>query len=498
MKNRILLLIAVFALPLFMQANNIRVKLNSYTAATKQLNITLAWDNSWHDGSGTFRDAAWLFVKYKDVNNGEWQHAILTNPTSANNLLTDTLSGANVKFDVLGKNPNTAGVAGSRGFIIRRAKSTNTATQYSAEYAGNYNVAISLNVTLATTGGALLANPEIRVYALEMVDIPAGAYYVGDGTPNSYIETNTTTNSPFAVTSETSQVPFSNSSPTTYLATGFPRATYEYYMLKYEVSNEAFSEYMNTLTRAQQNLIANTNLTAASSGAQNVIASDYGHVKATVTSLTDPAIFGCDANNNGVFNEINDGQNNGVIIEKMNMGIGYLDWAALRIMTAYEYEKACRGPVYPVQNEYAWGSAVMGNGTPDVDLFGPNESMSVPVDGPRSPFNQSVRNGAYAKPTGATRLNSGGSYYGVMELGNSCGELSAGYGYTGADTWLTTGPGNPVNSDGIFTTPVAQSLLSHHNAVSFNPTQRVSDATYFYSSSSIIQSAIVGIRGILK
>ncbi len=497
MKNRILLLMAVFALPLFMQANNIRVKLNSYTAATKQLNITLAWDNSWHDGSGTFRDAAWLFVKYKDVNNGEWQHAILTNPTSTNNLLTDTLSGANVKFDVLGKNPNTAGVAGSRGFIIRRAKSTNTATQYSAEYAGNYNVAMSFNVTLATTGNALLANPEIRVYALEMVDIPAGAYYAGDGSPNSYIQANTTTNAPFIVSNETSQVPFTQTTPATYLAAGFPRATYEYYMLKYEVSNEAFSEYMNTLTRAQQNLIANGGLTNAASGAQNVIARDYGYIKANVTNLTEAAVFGCDANNNGVFNELNDGQNNGVIIEKMNMGIGYLDWAALRIMTGYEYEKACRGPLYPVPNEYAWGSAVMNLSIIDVDNFGPNESPSVPVDGPRSTYNQSVRNGAYAKPTGATRLNSGGSYYGVMELGNSCGELSAGYGYYGADSWLTSGPGNPLNSDGIFTTPVSHTLASHHQAVSFNPTQRVSDASYSYGSSPI-QVAIVGIRGILK
>lgn len=121
----------------------------------------------------------------------------------------------------------------------------------------------------------------------------------------------------------------------------------------------------------------------------------------------------------------------------------------------------------------------------------------VPVDGPRSTYNQSVRNGAYAKPTGATRLNSGGSYYGVMELGNSCGELSAGYGYYGADSWLTSGPGNPLNSDGIFTTPVSHTLASHHQAVSFNPTQRVSDASYSYGSSPI-QVAIVGIRGILK
>ncbi|HLP19429.1 MAG TPA: hypothetical protein VK174_03980, partial [Chitinophagales bacterium] len=189
MKNKILLLVVAFALPLCMWANNIRVKLNSYNPTTKQLNISLAWDNSWHDGSGQFRDAAWLFVKYKDITNPEWVHGALVAPTAANNVLADTLSGSDVKFDVIAKKPSSTSTSNT-GFIIRRKQGTTT-TLNNPEFAGVYNVAMNINVTLALPAGVTLANPEFRVYALEMVDIPSGAFYAGDGSANSYVKTNT-------------------------------------------------------------------------------------------------------------------------------------------------------------------------------------------------------------------------------------------------------------------------------------------------------------------
>src|SRR6185503_17797427 len=56
----------------------------------------------------------------------------------------------------------------------------------------------------------------------------------------------------------------------------------------------------------------------------------------------------------------------------------YLDWAALRPMTELEYEKACRGPVVPVHNEFPWG-------TPE--LLGYN-----PVNGAMTFFNYRLGN----------------------------------------------------------------------------------------------------------
>jgi formylglycine-generating enzyme required for sulfatase activity len=40
-------------------------------------------------------------------------------------------------------------------------------------------------------------------------------------------------------------------------------------------------------------------------------------------------------------------------------GTSYAAWAGLRPMSELEYEKACRGPLKPVPNEFAWGTAAI-------------------------------------------------------------------------------------------------------------------------------------------
>lgn len=454
MKNKFLLLIAAFALPLCMWANNIRVKLNSYNPTTKQLNISLAWDNSWHDGSGQFRDAAWLFVKYKDITNAEWQHATLGTPNGSGGSITatiaDTVNTPGVLFDVQAKK---AGVTTGpvTGYMIRRQKSTSVATQNNPEYAGVYNVGMSFNVAITLPAGVTLANPEFRVYALEMVDIPQGAFYAGDGSANSYVKTNTTTNAPLYLTSTSGGTGLS---ATTYfrgepisVSSNYPNGVAEYFIMKYELSNEAYCEFMNTLTRAQQNSLAeSSSFTTATTGIINDFNDFHSKFAASFTSLTDPAVFGCDANQNGIFNEANDGQNNGVIINYMRDAFAYLDWAGLRAMSGYEFEKACRGPLAPVAGEFAWGTTTFNNAIIDVDVFGPNEGSSLTVDGPMA--RAGTRNGAFAKPAGSTRLNSGGSYYGVMELSNSGSEPHIGYGDSPVwNSWTAINGDGLVNAD---------------------------------------------------
>ncbi len=454
MKSKILLMVAVFALPLLMQANNVRVKLNSYNAVTKQLNITLAWDNSWHDGSGQFRDAAWLFLKYKDITNPEWQHAVLGTPNGAGGntpaVLTDTLNSPGVQFDVQAKRAGVS-TGAVTGYMVRRQKSATVATQNNPEYAGVYNVAMSFNVVVTLPAGVTLANPEFRVYALEMVDIPSGAFYAGDGSANSYVKTNTTTNAPLYLTSTGGGTGLS---ATTYfggtqiaVSSNYPNGVAEYFIMKYELSNEAYCEFMNTLTRAQQNSLSESpGFTTAATGVINNFNDSYSKFAASFTSLTDPAVFGCDANQNGIFNEANDGQNNGVIINYMRDAFAYLDWAGLRAMSGYEFEKACRGPLAPIAGEYAWGTATYTYPVFDVDAFGPSEGSSIAVDGPLS--RAGTRNGAFARPVGSTRLNSGGSYYGVMELSNSGYEAHIGYGDSPVwNSWTATNGDGLVNAD---------------------------------------------------
>ncbi len=488
MKKQILLLAAVIAFPLFTMANNIRVVLNSYNPTTKQLKISLAWDNSWHDGTGQFRDAAWLFVKYKDITNSTWQHAIIATPTSANNTITDTLSGSGVKFDVLGKNLSAApGPVGSRGYMIRRQKGATAAVQNNPEFAGVYNVGMPLTATIVLPAGVTLANPEFRIYALEMVDIPTGSFWAGDGGPDSDVRASSGT-LPIQITSETSSPSVMVLGNVSTIATTYPKGVTEYFMMKYELSNEGFCEFMNTLTRSQQNsLQIEGDFNSQSSGVWTSYATN-AKFRASFSSISAPAVFGSDANNNGIFDETNDGKNNGAIVSYYYLVLAYLDWAALRPMTGYEYEKASRGPLYPVVNEYAWGSPISTTAILNIDQYGPDERSSGFVDGPYC--EAGARNGAFAKNNGSTRLNSGGSYYGVMELSNSCFEAITGYGESGT----TYASWNGAPGDGIVNLNYNGNSLQPKNGPISDRFESYLAANY-YLAYAYIRS---GIRGVIK
>ncbi len=492
MKQKIILVTAALILPLAMWANNIRIKLNGYNATTKQLNITIAWDNSWHDGSGQFRDAAWLFVKYKDVTNPEWQHAILANPTGAGVLATDTLNSPGVRFDVLGRNASVApNPVGSRGYIVRRQKSSTVATQNNPEYAGVYNVAMTINATLVLPTGVVLANPEFRVYALEMVDIPAGAFWAGDGTSFSYVRANAS-HQPKQISTEAAFQFSSDIGYTVNVQAAFPKGTYEYFTMKYELSNEAFAEYLNTLTRSQQNAVVGIAYFSTLATGNFVLPKTI--VTASVSSENTPAAFGCDANSNNILNELNDGQNKGFGCFNHGQMSAYLDWAALRPLTGYEYEKACRGPLYPIAGEYAWGSAVVTPVSINVDVNGPSESTSAQVDGPISMnggyYNSSIRNGCYAKAVGSNRVNSGGSYFGVMELSNGYHELHIGYGYATTWTGFTGALGDGTWSSNNIYLENAMLVKNNLNGVSRAIDQGV--PTY------VDDNNIIAIRGVIR
>jgi hypothetical protein len=111
----------------------------------------------------------------------------------------------------------------------------------------------------------------------------------------------------------------------------------------------------------------------------------------------------------------------------------FLDWAGLRPMSELEYENAGRGsrctavpcgsnstPIAAVAGEYAWGSTSITRGTSISDSglaserahSGSNANItgSPSLGGP-------LRVGSFAKGvTTNMRVNSGGGFYGVMEL----------------------------------------------------------------------------------
>ncbi len=105
----------------------------------------------------------------------------------------------------------------------------------------------------------------------------------------------------------------------------------------------------------------------------------------------------------------------------------YLDWSGLRPMTELEYEKACRGPILPKPGEFAWGNAsitaldnyaLINTGQPNESINNlPQNIGNAIYSNSNGAINGPVRNGIFASSaTNKTRQETGGSYYGVMEL----------------------------------------------------------------------------------
>jgi len=114
-------------------------------------------------------------------------------------------------------------------------------------------------------------------------------------------------------------------------------------------------------------------------------------------------------------------------------GAAYSDWAGLRPMTELEFEKACRGTVTPVANEYAWGTATVASSAYTL------ENPGATNEGIASNYSTSTGNASYVITDGSIdgplrvgifaanavnqgRITAGASYYGIMELSGNLWE----------------------------------------------------------------------------
>jgi hypothetical protein len=135
--------------------------------------------------------------------------------------------------------------------------------------------------------------------------------------------------------------------------------------MKYEISQEQYVSYLNTLTWTQQasRTVVNPSSpvgTLAVAGNSQFPQRNRIEIKTSGVTNTTPAVYGCDLNNNGVFDETDDGQNIACNWLAWSDLMAYLDWAALRPMTEFEYEKICRGASpASLGGEYVWSTTAI-------------------------------------------------------------------------------------------------------------------------------------------
>ncbi|MEM6345631.1 MAG: SUMF1/EgtB/PvdO family nonheme iron enzyme [Bacteroidota bacterium] len=428
MYKTLYLFIALLACLASLRGNNIQidnVSLASQNTAQDfyMIQFDLSWDNSWR--TSTFEsnwDAAWVFVKYTVKDQQNWQHADL-------HYVNGTSDGHNVPGNaVIRTMNNTYNTADGVGVMIYRATdgigdisfpSVQIRWDYGDDGIGDDDII------------------EISVHAIEMVYVPQGPFYVGDGEGDFGQFEAGNSGQPFLISSEnaltlggTNINNLSNNdainmlnaddfdySTTRTLPAGYPKGFDAFYCMKYETSQEQYAAFLTQITSDQRNprsgpfYVNATNVFPIRDGNYYADA-EFPHRPMHYVSWADIS--------------------------------AYLDWSGLRPMSELEYEKACRGPRDAVNGEFAWGNASWyipdgyytydGSGADEIITSGlgtntGNANTTSQYSGSTDP----VRCGIFAASAeNKTRQETGATYWGIMEMSGNCYELviSVGNGNT--------------------------------------------------------------------
>jgi formylglycine-generating enzyme required for sulfatase activity len=451
------LLLLLIGLADAMHANDIRLSEGLLVpiegASHDHIVFDIEWDNSWRypftSGINNW-DAAWVFVKYREVGvtGSAWSHLYLSN--TAGNYSAGIWQGegagpAEVQPGLV--NPSAAHAPAVEGNPAERNPVVGAFVYRGSVGQGRFRVSgVALAFDPAENGMDETKLYEIRVFAIEMVYVPQGTFSVGDGTTTNVRGhfRDGGSNIPYVISSE-NQLTLGgttagnlannnasgmitaddfNSTTTQTLPAAFPKGFEALYLMKYSITQQQYVDFLNTLMYTQQD--------ARIDGAPDAVVGTFAHnanrhgirIAVSGVSTTTPAVYETTfpfvANN------------------YMNWadGAAYTDWAGLRPITELEYEKAARGPLAPVANEYAWGSnAITGaTGITDSGLAterasntGANAVFGTPGSG--GPTGGPLRVGAFAAAN-TTRAQAGASYWGIMELSGNVLERTVSVGNT--------------------------------------------------------------------
>jgi formylglycine-generating enzyme required for sulfatase activity len=400
----------------------------NYAAGTSQVRFDLSWENSWRLNSGPANwDAVWVFVKFRK-NGGAWQHASLEN------------SGHVVPAGMtlsLGTSDTTAGLA---GFNIFTNPGVGVFLYRSSEGTGNLSLSnVRLNWNWAANGVVQGDVIDVRVFGIEMVYVPQGAFYAGDNaTSVASFKQGASDNDPWYVSSEsafsvTNSVGNGSGAGQTgavyyYVSNGhggedasgavftvpaaYPKGFGGFYIMKGEISQGQWVAFFNTLDATQK---ATRDITSATNGGKNT---DGLAFRNNVSwSSGDATLPGGGANYRSI------------AMNYLSWGdlTAYLDWAGLRPMSELEFEKASRGPSTAVSGEYAWGSTSITGAT---SITNGGTSSERGQAGSNITYNNSggvqgpTRVGSFGSGGVTSRVATGSSYYGVFDLSGNLWERS--------------------------------------------------------------------------
>lgn len=386
------------------QVDNVSLTDQNAGTGTTQVQFDLSWENSWRISVGPANyDAAWVFVKYR-INGNTWQHATIAD----------------------------AGAAAPGGATVSIADNVGAFVYRSADGSGDVNYeGVQLRWDYVTDGVDPSSIVDVQVFAIEMVYVPEGPFSVGTGaldqgnlTGNFYTQTSGPfiLRVPYRVTSENA-ITISNTSGNLYydntegtsetaigdqagpIPAAFPKGFSAFYCMKYEVTQDQWVSFFNTLSQNQKENLDVTGSTGKNTDAEatrnGISWPDEGNATTTLPNVALNFVASA-------------------------YTLSYLDWAGLRPITELEYEKACRGPLNTTSGEFAWGNGnITNNAYEYANLGTPDEVITNSGTGTGNAIIQNTRGSIFgpgrvgmaaASAVNSTREETGGSYFGIMEL----------------------------------------------------------------------------------
>ena len=412
MKNFLLIALGLF-LSITTRASNLTIE--NLTRTGNQITFDLSWDNSWfYVSNGQFHgDLVYIFIKQAPNGGPSWSTAKISSGSAT--------SGFNVTIpgDQLGVRINHT-------------------------YANiNATTTVTLNLT-----GLMGAYQDLKVMGLEMVNVPAGSYALGDGVSDRTYHRGDDPSESYIVDSEAIITRGSTAddfdggvvSYTGDIAASFPKGYSQFYCMKYPVTQQQYVDFLNCLPRIAQDARTESDL-SGTTVTNNFVMTNTSNpsfnngISCDNNIGTGNITFFCDLDNDGIPNEDNDGQHRAINFVNNGDIYAYLDWAGLAPMTTLQYEKACRGPLDAVAYEYAWGSALENEDGTLLNEGTAQETFSNSgIDGGiMANSGRPYRVGLNAPTSNATRELSNASYYGIIDLSGNLvfGVIPIDENYTG-------------------------------------------------------------------
>lgn len=394
---------------LSLQATDIKVSKVKYDQKKQSVSFELEWKNSWQNVKN--HDAAWVFVKFERAGQNPIHGRL-------------TANGHNLRVVRNSVKPGLEMAPDQTGTFIKPLNN----------YRGDIHWQVSLKLN-ADVVAHIPEGAQAKVYAIEMVYIPAGGYTLGDPDPESQnfaavynsdsegnadglykinsedqvIEVGPKANALYYQVGRTPQYRGDQKGP---IPASFPKGVQPYYMMKYEVTQGQYAAFLNSLEPEW-------------AGRLSPHTTDkYYETRGSIRFEEGKYVAGSP---NRPCNYIT-----------WDDGALFADWAALRPMTELEYVKAARGPSEPIAHEFPWNTDNKEGLARLVDL---DDELKL-KDG----LDES-------QLTDANRHRFGASYYWVMDLAGSLWEKCVSIGhpigraYQGShgDGVLTTD--GTVNSD---------------------------------------------------